>query len=281
VRRIFVTSNRGATPVKLQTLFADATASARQLFVIAFVIGSQVLMTGTASSATWTLNASLADTSPGGVTDTFNSGTATSVKLPNSDTTNQTGVATASVGVGGTTGFATVSASGGGTVNASAGAELNYDLSVTGPNASALVPVGVFALISTSAGGGGTASASINVNGIFENGSNGTGFNGEMQLHLMPGTYLVVLQANAAGFGDGSSGSATADPHFFIDTSFDTSFDPTGYSVSVDSEVGNGFPPGFGPTVTPPPATLPLFATGIGGLGLLGWRRKQNAAHAA
>jgi hypothetical protein len=28
---------------------------------------------------------------------------------------------------------------------------------------------------------------------------------------------------------------------------------------------------------TPLPATLPLFATGIGGLGLLGWRRKRKA----
>ena len=30
-------------------------------------------------------------------------------------------------------------------------------------------------------------------------------------------------------------------------------------------------------TATPIPATLPLFATGIGGLGLLGWRRKRKA----
>jgi hypothetical protein len=30
-------------------------------------------------------------------------------------------------------------------------------------------------------------------------------------------------------------------------------------------------------TTTPLPAALPLFATGIGGLGLLGWRRKRKA----
>jgi len=29
--------------------------------------------------------------------------------------------------------------------------------------------------------------------------------------------------------------------------------------------------------VVPLPATLPLFATGLGGLGLLGWRRKRKA----
>jgi hypothetical protein len=31
------------------------------------------------------------------------------------------------------------------------------------------------------------------------------------------------------------------------------------------------------PTATPLPAALPLFATGIGGLGFLGWRRKRKA----
>jgi hypothetical protein len=31
------------------------------------------------------------------------------------------------------------------------------------------------------------------------------------------------------------------------------------------------------PSATPLPATLPLFATGIGALGLLGWRRKRKA----
>ena len=31
------------------------------------------------------------------------------------------------------------------------------------------------------------------------------------------------------------------------------------------------------PTTTPLPAALPLFATGLGGLGLLGWRRKRKA----
>ena len=34
----------------------------------------------------------------------------------------------------------------------------------------------------------------------------------------------------------------------------------------------------IGPVVTPLPTALPLFATGLGALGLLGWRRKKNAA---
>jgi hypothetical protein len=33
----------------------------------------------------------------------------------------------------------------------------------------------------------------------------------------------------------------------------------------------------FNPVATPLPAALPLFATGLGGLGLLGWRRKRKA----
>jgi hypothetical protein len=34
------------------------------------------------------------------------------------------------------------------------------------------------------------------------------------------------------------------------------------------------------PIVTPLPAALPLFATGLGALGLLGWRRKRKAVAA-
>jgi hypothetical protein len=42
--------------------------------------------------------------------------------------------------------------------------------------------------------------------------------------------------------------------------------------------IGFGWIPDFTVTaVTPIPATLPLFATALGGLGLLGWRRKRKA----
>jgi hypothetical protein len=34
----------------------------------------------------------------------------------------------------------------------------------------------------------------------------------------------------------------------------------------------------FNPSTVPLPAALPLFATGLGGLGLLGWRRKKRKA---
>jgi hypothetical protein len=45
-----------------------------------------------------------------------------------------------------------------------------------------------------------------------------------------------------------------------------------GGSDTFDSVSGT-----ISPAATPLPAALPLFATGIGGLGLLGWRRKRKA----
>jgi hypothetical protein len=36
-----------------------------------------------------------------------------------------------------------------------------------------------------------------------------------------------------------------------------------------------------GPSATPLPATLPLFVSGLGGLGLLGWRKKRKTAAVA
>ena len=50
-----------------------------------------------------------------------------------------------------------------------------------------------------------------------------------------------------------------------------TGFTSTNYGASSFSPV----------TITPLPAALPLFAGGLGALGLLGWRRKRKAAAAA
>jgi hypothetical protein len=60
-----------------------------------------------------------------------------------------------------------------------------------------------------------------------------------------------------------------------------------GETLTLNFEKTNGqdFGPGWcareldvHPNVTPLPAALPLFATGHGGLGLLGWRRKRKSA---
>ena len=57
---------------------------------------------------------------------------------------------------------------------------------------------------------------------------------------------------------------------------------PTGCKmpgVTFVAEDGTIFPDAAD-TATPLPAALPLFATGLGGLGLLGWRRKRKSAAA-
>jgi uncharacterized repeat protein (TIGR01451 family) len=59
-------------------------------------------------------------------------------------------------------------------------------------------------------------------------------------------------------------------PGLWTNTAFATSTDTNvnGANSSVNVTVG----------ATPLPAALPLFATGIGALGLLGWRRRRKAA---
>ena len=54
---------------------------------------------------------------------------------------------------------------------------------------------------------------------------------------------------------------------FFVNVFFDGAT-PTKFSGAWLTE--------FSPTPTPLPAALPLFATGLGAMGLLGWRRKRK-----
>jgi hypothetical protein len=85
--------------------------------------------------------------------------------------------------------------------------------------------------------------------------------------------YRVLLQANAESWADenapndGRLSSAYADPVFTA---------PDGYTFEASAGIGNGLV-----ATTPIPAALPLFASALGGLGLLGWRRKRRAAAAA
>jgi hypothetical protein len=49
-------------------------------------------------------------------------------------------------------------------------------------------------------------------------------------------------------------------------------------SIDDNDQGENNNDQGNNINVVPLPATLPLFATGLAGLGLLGWRRKQKPA---
>jgi hypothetical protein len=57
---------------------------------------------------------------------------------------------------------------------------------------------------------------------------------------------------------------------------------PSDFQISFDETLSSGegfsFDYAVGATsATPVPTALPLFATGLGALGLLGWRRKRKA----
>ena len=58
------------------------------------------------------------------------------------------------------------------------------------------------------------------------------------------------------------------------DLAFDSGLAFTGLAVCTDENCN----PIEEPSATPLPAALPLFATGLGALGLLGWRRKRKQA---
>jgi len=108
-------------------------------------------------------------------------------------------------------------------------------------------------------------------------------FNGTFRVTVPADQILKVLvQASAGTLGDelvpcgsalcernplGGFASASADPYLFLDQDFLNQ----GYTLFVSPNVANG-----PVSATPLPAALPLFATGLGALGLLGWRRKKK-----
>jgi hypothetical protein len=89
------------------------------------------------------------------------------------------------------------------------------------------------------------------------------------------------------------SGGAIADYELFIDISqgaqagisMQAALEPgpysfaAAYSQSAYANSGGVWSEGA-PAVTPLPAALPLFATGLGVMGLLGWQRKRKNAAA-
>ena len=112
-------------------------------------------------------------------------------------------------------------------------------------------------------------------------------------INLPPDHYFFVPQVQVSGgeffwlSGDRPNPSF---PAGFTDLQSwirDAALDPDWSRIGTDI-VGGTTPPTFnaafsldGVTATPLPATLPLFATGLGALGLLGWRRKRKSAAVA
>jgi hypothetical protein len=80
--------------------------------------------------------------------------------------------------------------------------------------------------------------------------------------------YRVIMDTEAFSLGSGGAASVDLDPFFVA---------PDGYSVLTSDGIGNASPV----AATPLPAALPLFAGGIGLIGLLARRRKRKAALAA
>lgn len=102
-------------------------------------------------------------------------------------------------------------------------------------------------------------------------------------------------------FGSASFGPATFNGYEFVDltkdpgivgVTVDAASTATGVSLSDVSFTSNSvffnfqgqtlsgtaiYDLSFAPAATPLPAALPLFATGLGALGLFGWRRKRKA----
>jgi hypothetical protein len=72
-----------------------------------------------------------------------------------------------------------------------------------------------------------------------------------------------------------------SDRFFFGSSQLDSNFGLLVFAVIGDQNVFttvNGIATEAATAATPLPAALPLFATGLGAVGLLGWRRKKKAA---
>jgi hypothetical protein len=153
---------------------------------------------------------------------------------------------------------------------------LSYYFAVVGGNPGDQVPVLAATTLFTTASAGNYGFAEFNFGNAPEvmvctDGScPNSQFSGTVSLTATVDQAVLVHLFIGAEFGFSSGGSvfASADPFIFVDPSFANASD---YSIIVSDGVANAA------SATPLPAALPLFATGLGALGLLGWRRKRKA----
>jgi hypothetical protein len=116
--------------------------------------------------------------------------------------------------------------------------------------------------------GGRNLTAQYSVGATFES----SGWNSTVANWTVPttGDYWVVLEMTSSALDlvtETSDTTGTVPALAFADT--------TASSHIFAAQTADPF--GIEVTATPLPAALPLFVTGLGGLGLLGWRRKRKA----
>jgi hypothetical protein len=208
------------------------------------------------------------------------------------------------------------SASGGGALGASATAEIDYSFEWLVPGRTASIPTLVDLILHTAVSADGhdpnsfaEASATFNI-ALSPNptviiqpaigtsrlvsiaggaGPDGFGpfcqthpcsspqdFSGTLQYNLDPNVLYFVSIAVSATTGDSilpsvgsttQSAEASLDPHIYTNI--------PGLTLEISQGIDNVV--GTAEAATPLPAALPLFATGLGALGLLGWRRKKKS----
>jgi len=169
-----------------------------------------------------------------------------------------------------------------------AGAHLTYSLAVLyfGLGAPAPVTVPIDAMISETSYDTSTpqhnvdviaASSTVTVSCASEPSCGTATFNPDISnepvtvMNMVPGaTYQVSmsLEVEAISFLHPQTASGEVDPFFFVDPNVP---DPQDYefvfSPGVDNQVASA---------TPLPTALPLFASGVGLMGVLSWRRKRK-----
>ena len=90
-----------------------------------------------------------------------------------------------------------------------------------------------------------------------------------------PVSFSLLLVANSGARFGGASAISDFSNTLEVPTGIDVFNLPDGYTANAGNWLVNNR---FVGSETPLPAALPLFATGLGALGLLAWRRKRKAA---
>jgi hypothetical protein len=157
---------------------------------------------------------------------------------------------------------------------------LNYSFEVTGGTPGTVVPVDINTVLKAIPISIGivfseidiTANTSAGVTICNTSCGGETSFIGTLQVSALSGAVNTVhLEIEVGGARgnqfDFDGGMASADPYIYIAPTFPNADD---FSIEVSPNIGNV-------PATPLPAALPLFATGLGALGLCGWRRKRKA----